>query len=143
MADLYNQIKYALQDQIKAHLAAENEVADVYPVYYQNIPLFPAVAIQTERRTKTKKSVGKISEVKLLFNVWTYVKIADFEDAEAECMRLTEIVEAAIEADKTLGGISMYLTIDDELDFGVVETNEGVFLQGSKILLTVTKRVQG
>lgn len=143
MADFYNVAKYALLDQIKAHLAELNEVADAYPVYYQNIPLFPAVAIQTERRKKVKKGVNKISEIELQFNVWTYVKIADFEDAEAECMRLTEIVEAAIEKDKTLGGVAMYLTIDDELDFGVVESNDGVFLQGSKILLTVKKRIQG
>lgn len=143
MADFYNTVKYALLNQIKAHLVAANEQADVYPVYYQNIPFFPAVAIQTERRKKVKKGVSKISEVSVQFNVWTYVKIADFEDAEAECLRLTEIVEAAIENDKTLGGITMYLTLDDDLEFGVVESNDGIFLQGSKILLTVTKRVQG
>lgn len=143
MADLYTQIKTALVSQIENALIAANENVDVYPVYYQNIPMFPAVAVQVERRKKIKKSVGKVYELEYDFAVWTYVKILDFQDAEAECLRLTEIVEAAIEDDKTLGGIAMYLSIDNDLDFGVVDSLDGIFLQGSKILLTVKKRIQG
>lgn len=140
--DIYNEIKTALLSQIEAGLLLAGEEAEVYPVYFQNIPMFPAVAIQIERRKKLKKGVSRIYELELDLNVWTYVKILDYVDAEVECLRLTEIVEQIIESDKTLNGTAMYLKIDDELDFGVVESPDGIFLQGSKMILKIKKRIQ-
>lgn len=144
MTSKYEQIKKALYDQIKAGLLLEDETdVDVYKVFYQNIPLFPAVAIQTERRNKVKKGINRVGEVTLSFSVWVYIKILDYNDAENECMRLAEIIENIIEEDKTLGGTVNYLSIDDELGFGQVEARDGIFLQGAKISLTTTYRKEG
>lgn len=133
----YLEVKNKLAETLRNGFEERNMVVDVYDSYYQNIPMFPAVAIETERRTKKKRGTNQLEEIIFKFNVWTYVKIMDYTDAENACLELTEIVEDIIEADKSLGGLVNYLDIDADLDFGVVESTTGVFLQGSKMLLDV------
>lgn len=142
MADnthMYNEIKDALKAQIVNHLDSQNEIVDVYSVPYQNIPLFPAVALELEARRKPKRGVG-VKQLEIDMVVWVYVDIMDVEDAEEECLRLTEIVEDAIELDKTLGGACHYLSIDDQADFGAVQQGDDTFLQGAKLRVQITKR---
>jgi hypothetical protein len=142
MADnthMYREIKEALKVQIENYLTSVNESVDVYKVPYQNIAIFPAVALELERRRKPKKGVG-VKELQLDMVVWVYTDILDAEDAEDECLRLLEIVEDAIESDKTLGGAVHYLSIDSEAEFGTVQTGEASFLQGARLPVTLTKR---
>jgi hypothetical protein len=142
MADnthMYREIKNALYTQVVNHLNSLNEKVDVYKVSYQNIPAFPAVALELERRRKPKRGVG-VKQLELDMIVWVYVDIYDAEEAEEECLRITEIVEDAIESDKQLGGASDYLSIDGEAEFGVVQTGEASFLQGAQIRVQITKR---
>ena len=136
---MYREIKTALENQIIDHLVAEGEKIDVYSVPYQNIAVFPAVALELIARRKPKKGVG-VKQLILDMVVWVYVDIMDAEDAEDECLRLTEIVENAIEKDKQLGGASHYLTIDEQAEFGTVESGEASFLYGAKLRVQVTKR---
>lgn len=136
---MYREIRDALCRQIEEHLISEGERADVYKVYFQNIADFPAVALQLDSRRKPKKGVG-VKQLEFEIIVWVYVDIMDAIDAETECLRLTEIVEDAIEKDKTLGGTCHYLSIDEQTEFGTVEQGEANFLQGAKIPVTVIKR---
>lgn len=136
---MYLEIKKALKNQIVQHLNSLNERVDVYDVPYQNIPVFPAVALELDSRRKPKVGVG-VKKLELDMVVWVYVNILDAEDAEAECLRITEIIEDAIESDKTLSGTAHYLSLDDQADFGIVEQGEASFLQGAKIRVQVIKR---
>ncbi|PEZ47026.1 hypothetical protein CN367_11705 [Priestia megaterium] len=138
-AHMYEQIKDTLREQIQAYLLSKNERVDVYPVPYQNIAVFPAVALELTRRRKVKKGLG-VRNLELDMVVWVYTDIMDAEDAEKECFRITEIVEDAIESDKTLGGKVHYLTIDDDAQFGTVEQGEANFLQGAKLSVKIEKR---
>ena len=142
MADntgMYREIKEALKNQIANYLNSHGERVDVYSVHYQNIAVFPAVVLELERRRKPKKAVG-VKELQLDIVVWVYTDILDAEDAEEECLRLTEIVEDAIENDKTLGGTAHYLSLDGDAEFGTVQQGEASFLQGAKVRVTITKR---
>lgn len=141
---MYNEIKEALFDQIKNYLALKNERVDVYKVPYQDIALFPAVTLELDRRRKAKKGLG-VKELQLDMNIWVYTAILDVEDAEEQCLRIMELVEDAIESDKTLNGTAHYLSFDEnnEAEFGTVERGEANFLQGAKIRLTITKRFAG
>lgn len=136
---MYREIKQALKSQIIDHLNSQGERVDVYSVPYQNIPAFPAVALELQSRRKPKRGVG-VKQLELDFVVWVYVDILDAEDAEEECLRITEIVEDAIESDKTLGGVSHYLNIDDQAEFGIVQQGEASFLQGAQLRVQVIKR---
>lgn len=136
---MYREIKQALEDQIIEHFRVEGERVDVYSVPYQNIAVFPAVALELEARRKPKRGVG-VKQLELDMVVWVYVDIMDAEDAEQECLRLTEIVEDAIEKDKQLGGACHYLSLDAEAEFGTVTQGEASFLQGAKLKVTITKR---
>lgn len=136
---MYREIKDNLLAQIVEHLALVGERVDVYPVPYQNIASFPAVALELQGRRKPKKGVG-VKELQIDMVVWVYVDIMDAEDAEEECLRLTEIVEDAIEKDKTLNGASHYLSLDEDAEFGTVERGNANFLQGAKIQVEIIKR---
>lgn len=142
MADnthMYREIKEALKAQLERYLASVNEKVDVYKVPYQNIAIFPAIALELSRRRKPKVGVG-VKELQLDMVVWVYTDILDAEDAEEECLRILEIVEDALESDKTLGGACHYLSIDDEAEFGTVQTGEASFLQGARLPVTIIKR---
>jgi hypothetical protein len=142
MADnthMYREIKNALQTQLETFLKLRGEQVDVYGVPYQNIALFPAITLETDRRRKLKKGVG-VKQLELDMVVWVYVDIMDAEDAEEECMRLLEVVEDAIESDKTLGGTCHYLSIDGEAEFGAVQNGEASFLQGAKLPVLIQRR---
>jgi hypothetical protein len=142
MADnthMYREIKEALKVQLVNYLNGLNEKVDVYKVPYQNIAVFPAVALELDRRRKPKVGVG-VKELQLDMVVWVYTDILDAEDAEEECLRILEIVEDALESDKTLGGTCHYLSIDNEAEFGTVQTGEASFLQGARLPVTITKR---
>jgi hypothetical protein len=142
MADntgMYREIKNAIKNQLAEHFNSLGEKIDVYPVPYQNIAVFPAVALELVSRRKPKKGVG-VKQLELDLDIWVYVDIMDAEDAEEECLRITEIVEDALEKDKTLGGISHYLSIDSDAEFGIVQQGEASFLQGAKLRVQVTKR---
>lgn len=142
MADnthMYREIKEAMKLQLVNYLNGLGEKVDVYKVPYQNIAIFPAVALELDRRRKLKKGVG-VKELQLDMVVWVYTDILDAEDAEEECLRITEIVEDALESDKTLGGACHYLSIDNEAEFGTVQTGEASFLQGARLPVTITKR---
>lgn len=136
---MYREIKDALKSQIATYLNSHGESVDVYSVHYQNIAVFPAVVLELERRRKPKKAVG-VKELQLDIVVWVYTDILDAEDAEEDCLRLTEIVENAIESDKSLGGAAHYLSIDTDTEFGTVQQGEASFLQGAKLRVTITKR---
>jgi hypothetical protein len=142
MADnthMYREIKDALYAQIVDYLNGLGERVDVYKVPYQNIAVFPAVALELDRRRKPKKGVG-VKELQIDMVVWVYTDILDAEDAEEECLRITEIVEGAIESDKTLRGTAHYLSLDGDIEFGTVERGEATFLQGAKINLEIRRR---
>lgn len=136
---MYQEIKDALKDQIANHLNDTGEVIDVYKVPYQNIAVFPAVALELNSRRKPKRGVG-VRELEVDMVVWVYVDILDVEDAEEECIRIVNIVEQAIEKDRKLGGACHYLDIDDNINFGTVQQGEATFLQGAKIPITIKKR---
>lgn len=136
---MYNEIKDALKNQIASYLNSQGERIDVYPVPYQNIAVFPAVALELTTRRKVKKGLG-VRNLELDMVVWVYTDIFDAEDAEKECFRISEIVEDAIESDKTLGGKVHYLSIDDDAQFGTVEQGEANFLQGAKLSVKIEKR---
>jgi hypothetical protein len=136
---MYREIKNALHAQLVSYLNGLGERVDVYKVPYQNIAEFPAVCLELDRRRKPKKGVG-VKELQLDMVVWVYTDILDAEDAEEECLRVLEIVEDAIESDKRLGGACHYLSIDDEAEFGTVQTGEASFLQGARLPVTITKR---
>lgn len=136
---MYNEIKDALKDQIANYLNNHNEKVDVYPVPYQNIAVFPAVALELTTRRKVKKGLG-VRNLELDMVVWVYTNIFDAEDTEKECFRISEIVEDAIESDKTLGGKVHYLSIDDDAQFGTVQQGEANFLQGAKLSVKIEKR---
>jgi hypothetical protein len=142
MADnthMYREIKDALYAQIVDYLNGLGERVDVYKVPYQNIAVFPAVALELDRRRKPKRGVG-VKELQIDMVVWVYTDILDAEDAEEECLRITEIVEDAIESDKTLRGTAHYLSLDGDAEFGTVERGEPTFLQGAKINLEIKRR---
>lgn len=136
---MYSEIKNALHSQITTWLDEHDELIDVYPVPYQNIAIFPAVTLELDRRRKPKIGVG-VRELQLDMNIWVYTDILDTEDAEEECLRVCELIEDAIESDKTLGGKVTYLSLDDEAEFGTVQNGEASFLQGARLSLQIKKR---
>lgn len=138
-AHMYREIKDALHSQVDSYLTSLGELVDVYKVPYQNIASNSAITLEIERRRKPKVAVG-VRELQIDMVVWVYVNILDAEDAEYECLRLAELVEDAIESDKTLGGTAHYLSTDGETEFGTVERGEANFLQGAKISVQITKR---
>lgn len=135
---MYREIKDALQTQIQTHLNSLGEKIDVYAVPYQSIPLFPAVALELTSRRKVKKGLG-VRQLELDMVVWVYVDIFDTEQAEEECLRITELIEDAIEKDKSLSGQVNYLSLDDLADFGTVQNGEASFLQGAKLSVKIHK----
>jgi len=136
---MYREIKEALRQQIKNYLTSVGENIEVYPVPYQNIAYFPAIALELSSRRKPKVGVG-VRQLELDMAVWVYVNILDAEDADNECLRLLELVEDAIESDKTLGGACHYLSIDDVAEFGTVQQGEATFLQGARLNVHIQKR---
>lgn len=145
ISNLYVETKNALQKQIANYLASKGVTAGVYKVNYQNIADFPAVTLEIDKRRKPIRGLG-VRELQIDFNVWVYTEIYDMEDSEEQCLSIGELVEEAIEQDKTLGGVCQYLSINDEADFGAVQNGttsggEASFLQGMRIALTTTKRV--
>lgn len=137
---LYTDIKYALAEQIDAHLKSLDETIEVHKVPYQNLIVFPAVAIELERRRKPKRGVG-VRQLEFELVVWVYTNILDENDAEDECLRIMELVEEGIESDKSLGGLVGYLSIDTDAQFGTVQQDES-FLQGARISVTITKLIR-
>lgn len=134
---IYKNIKEALCNQIKQYLVDQGiKDVDVYPTSYQNISMFPAVALEIDKRRKPKVGL-KVRRLELDFNIWVYTNIMDAEDSEIECLNVMEVVEKAIESDKTLQGTCQYLTIDSEAEFGTVANGEASFLQGVRLPLTV------
>lgn len=133
---MYREIISALKEQLDDQLSGEN--LEVYSVPYQNIPAFPAVTIEVVSRIKPKAGI-KVKKLEFNINVWVYVNILDSEDAQDECLRIVELVENAIEKDKTLGGTCHYLSIDDVAEFGTVLTGENFFLMGAKLPVVVMK----
>ncbi|HDT6579216.1 hypothetical protein ACS4JF_25435 [Bacillus thuringiensis] len=136
---LYLTIKNALYDQLVAGLTTQSIKADVHKVHYQNIAFFPSLAFELQKRRKVKKGLG-VSEVEFTILVWVYSNILDAEDAEEECIELLNVVEKIIESDKTLGGTVAYLSIDDEAEFGQVETGEANFLQGARLPVLIRSK---
>lgn len=142
MADnthMYREIKNAMKDQIEAHFLSLDEQVDVYKTPHESIPRFPAVALELESRRKPKIGVG-VKKLELDMIVWVYTDIYDLVEAEEECLRITEIVEDALESDLTLNGTAHRLSIDDQTDFGAVQVGSDSFLQGAKIRVNVMKR---
>jgi hypothetical protein len=135
---MYSEIKDAMKAQIDSYLQSQGESIDVYTVPYQSISFFPAVALELNSRRKAKKGLG-VRELQADIIIWVYVDILDAEDAEEECLRITELVEEALEENKTLGGIVTYLDTDDLTEFGTVQNGEASFLQGSKTIVHVKK----
>lgn len=137
----YLNIKGALINQIKSYLESKGKTVDVYSVPLQNITMFPAVSIELQTREKAKVGLG-VRQLNFVVNVWVYTKVVgDSEDAEQQGLELTQIVEDAIESDKTLNGTSDYLSIDDVSEFGFVSQTDGMFLHFAKIPLTIEKRI--
>lgn len=136
---LYLTIKNALHNQLVAGLATHGEKVDVHKVHYQNIGYFPALAFELQKRRKVKKGLG-VSEVEFTILVWVYTDILDAVDAEESCVELLSVVEKIIESDKTLGGTASYLSIDDEVEFGTVETGSANFLQGARLPVLIRSK---
>ncbi|AVO23025.1 hypothetical protein [Bacillus phage Anath] len=136
---LYMDIKNALYNQLVNGLATHSQPVDVHKVHYQNIGFFPALAFELQKRRRPKKGVG-VSEVEFTILVWVYTDILDAVDAEEACIELLEVVEKIIEKDKTLGGTVAYLSIDDDVEFGQVETGEANFLQGARLPVTIRSK---
>jgi len=136
---IYSDTKDALKSQLEAHFDTLNYPIEVHPLPYQDILNFPAISLELTGRRKPKRGVG-VRQLEMTFNVWVYTNILDEEEAEEQCLEIVEMVEQAIELDKTLGGVSHYLSIDDEVEFGTVEQGQD-FLQGARISLVVQKRV--
>lgn len=136
---LYLTIKNALHNQLVNGLATHGEKVDVHKVHYQNISYFPALAFELQKRRKVKKGLG-VSETEFTILVWVYTNILDAIDAEEECIELLSVVEKIIESDKTLGNTVSYLSIDDEVEFGQVETGEANFLQGARLPVTIRSK---
>lgn len=137
--NIYSAVTNAIHDQITAHFVAEEQVIDVHKIPYQDLAHFPAVSIELKSRRKAKKGLG-VSQLNIDYEIWVYTNVLDEVEAQDKCAEIAELVEVALEADKTLGGTVHYLSIDDELEFGMVEQGSD-FLQGARMTLSVLKRV--
>lgn len=138
---IYTNIKNALRDQVSQHLEnTEYSSIDVFGEAYQDLTHFPAVTLEIKRRRKPIRGIG-VRELQMDIDLWVYTNILDSAEAEAQCLELVELVEVAIEKDKSLGGVVDRVDIQNELNFGTVEYGENNFLQGAQIQFTATKRV--
>lgn len=137
---LYLDIKNALYNQIVNGLNSQNVKADVYKVHFQDIPTFPAVALELQKRRRFAKGIG-VSQVDFTILVWVYTDILEAVEAEEQCIELLDVIEKIIIKDKTLGGVSSYLYIDDEAEFGTVEQGEANFLQGAKLPVRISSKL--
>ena len=137
--NIYSAVTNAIHAQITAHLIAENQIIDVHKIPYQDLAHFPAVSIELKSRRKAKKGLG-VSELTIGYEIWVYTNVLDEVEAQDQCAEVAELVEVALESDKTLGGVVHYLSIDNELEFGVIQQGSD-FLQGARMTLEVTKRV--
>lgn len=138
---IYTDIKNALRDQVSQHLeGTDYNNIDVFGEAYQDLTHFPAVTLEIKRRRKPIRGLG-VRELQMDIDLWVYTNILDSEEAEAQCLELVELVEVAIEKDKSLGGVVDRVDIQNELNFGTVEYGENNFLQGAQIQFTATKRI--
>ncbi|AGE61012.1 hypothetical protein Riggi_21 [Bacillus phage Riggi] len=138
---IYTDIKNALRDQVSLHLQdTDYSNIDVFGEAYQDLTHFPAVTLEIKRRRKPIRGLG-VRELQMDIDLWVYTNILDSQEAEEECLTLVDLVEQAIEADKSLGGVVDRIDINNDLNFGTVEYGENNFLQGAQIQFTAFKRV--
>lgn len=137
---LYNNIKDSLYNCLVDSFNASEEPVDIYNVPFQNIATFPAISIEAVRRTKTPKGIG-IAQYGIEFNVWVYTDVLDSIEAEEQCLRITDATENYLMRNKTLGGIVSTLTVNEDIQFGVVQQGENNFLQGARIPVMVTSKM--
>lgn len=143
MNDIYLEVREALFSQLVNYLNTSDERVDVYKSNFQSIPMFPAVTLQLVARNKAHRG-NQIYELTLNMNVCVYTDVLVVEDAEADCYRLTEVVEEAIISDQTLGGVVANVTLTgDDIEFGTVEIGEANFLQGARIPIKIRKLYEG
>lgn len=137
---IYNNMKHALYDTLVSCFNNSEVRMDVYKVPFQNIPTFPAISLETIGRVKEPKAMGA-SVYHIDYYVWVYTSILDSIEAEEQCLELTRITEEFLLANKTLGGKCSSLSIDEELQFGVIEQGENNFLQGARIPVKITTKL--
>ncbi|AGY46821.1 hypothetical protein Blastoid_22 [Bacillus phage Blastoid] len=141
MLSIYTNIKNALKEQVTQHLEGTDfNNIDVFGEAYQDLTHFPAVTLEIKRRRKPIRGLG-VRELQMDIDLWVYTNILRSDEAEEECLTLAEIVEQAIESDKSLGGVVDRIDINNDLNFGTVEYGENNFLQGAQIQFTAFKRV--
>jgi len=135
---IYNEVKRAIRDRLISCFNASTDKVDIYEAPYQNIPVFPAVTIETIGRDKKYSGIGGIHKKTIDYAVWVYTDVLESVEAEEWCLDLTEKVEGFLLSDKTLGGKVSTLSLDEPIQFGQVEQGENNFLQGARIPIKVT-----
>ena len=138
---IYNEVKQAIIDKLIVSFNSSPDKVDIYPAPFQNIPIFPAVTVETIGRDKKYVAVGGVHKKDIDFAVWVYTNVLESVEAEEWCLYLTDKVEGFLLSDKTLGGKVTTLSLDEPVQFGQVEQGENNFLQGARIPVKVTTRM--
>lgn len=134
---IYNDTKQALWQTLVDGWNATDVRLDVYKAPFQNIERFPCITIEAVSRKKVPKGLG-VSQYEIAYYVWVYTDVMDSYEAEENCLEYTRETELILLDDKTLGGVSSYLSLnEDEIQFGVIEQGENNFLQGARIPVTI------
>lgn len=132
-------IKNELRDIIKAELDTVHplEGVQVYRTPQLNIPVFPAVNLETADFMQTRHALGGIKKVRLRINVFIWTKIYNPEESEDLLVELMQTVLGVLEKTENRKRTGLWQDLvtevtEERIEFGVVDDPEN-FLQGVKI----------
>ncbi len=134
-----SEIKNELKSIIKAELDTVYPLRDiqVYRTPQLNIPIFPAVNLETADFMQSRHALGGIKKVRLRINVFIWTKIYDPEQSEDELIDMMETVLGVLEKTENRKRTGLWQDLvtevtEERIEFGIVEDPEN-FLQGVKI----------
>lgn len=143
-----SEIKNELRTVIKTELDAVYPLRDiqVYRTPQLNIPIFPAVNLETADFMQTRHALGGVKKVRLRINVFIWTKVYNPEQSEDDLIDIMETVLGVLEKTENRKRTGLWQDLvtevtEERIEFGIVDDPEN-FLQGVRIPIYVEIHLQ-
>ncbi len=130
-----NELRTIIQDELDAVYPLRQ--IEVYRTPQLNIPIFPAVNLETADFMQTRHALGGVKKVRLRINVFIWTKVYNPEESEDELFDIMETVLGVLEENENRKRTGLWQDLitevtEERIEFGIIEDPEN-FLQGVKI----------
>ncbi len=135
ISEIKNELRTIIQTELDTVYPARH--IEVYRTPQLNIPVFPAVNLETADFMQTRHALGGIKKVRLRINVFIWTKIYDPMESEDELIDIMQTVLGVLERTENRKRTGLWSDLitevtEERIEFGIVEDPEN-FLQGVKI----------